>query len=328
MIEIAITAPGGPEVLKPRHVAVPQPRAGELLVRVMAAGVNRPDVMQRRGEYPMPTGVTRTPGLEVAGQVVALGDGVAGFAIGDLICGLTNGGGYAEYCVLPAVQALPVPPGLDAVRAAAIPETFFTVWANVFGIGRVVKGELVLVHGGTNGIGSTALMLCKEFGVRACATDDGPQKCEAALALGAERAVDFRSQDFVDAVHEWTEGRGVDAVVDIVGGAYYERNITALAKDGRLVLIGFLGGEIAEKVNLLTIALKRLTISGSTMRARTTAEKAAIAAEMREKIWPAMAAGRCLPNVNAVFPLEKAADAHRFMESGGHVGKIVLQVGS
>lgn len=326
MTEVAITRPGGPEVLQPRTVAVPEPREDEVLVRVEAAGVNRPDVMQRMGEYPMPPGVNPTPGLEVAGEVVAVGDGVTCFAVGDKVCGLTEGGGYAEYCVMPAAQTLPRPAGVDAIHAAAIPETFFTVWANLFHIGRVAKGDAVLIHGGTSGIGSTALMLAKEFGIRACATDAGPEKCKAVLELGAEVAIDFREQDFTDVVLEWTGGRGVDVILDIVGGSYLDRNIAALAKDGRLLLIGFLGGEVAEKVNLLTIALKRATLTGSTMRARTTQEKAAIADDLRAKVWPALAAGRCLPVIHEVFPLARASDAHRMMESGSHVGKIVLQV--
>lgn len=326
MTEIEITAPGGPEVLRPRTVPVPTPRSGELLVRVQAAGINRPDVMQRMGLYPMPQGVTLTPGLEVAGEVVAIGDGVVGFKLGDAVCALTEGGGYAQYCVVPASQTLVLPAGLDAVRAAAIPETYFTVWANVFQIGRLTVGETILVHGGTSGIGSTTLALCKEFGVRAIATDDGPAKCEAALKFGAERVIDFRQQDFVEVVREWTNERGVDAILDIVGAAYIERNIAALAKNGRLLLIGFLGGEIADKVNLLTIALKRLTLTGSTMRSRTFAEKSVIASELKAKVWPALAAGRCIPNVHAVFPLEHASEAHRMMESGSHIGKIVLKV--
>lgn len=325
MTEVAITRPGDPDVLQPRTVAVPAAREQEVLVRVEAAGVNRPDVMQRLGEYPMPPGVNPTPGLEIAGEVVALGEGATGFAIGDKVCGLTEGGGYAEYCVMPAAQALPCPGDVDAIHAAAIPETFFTVWANLFAIAAAKIGDTVLVHGGTSGIGSTALMLAKEFGIRACTTDAGPEKCAAALEFGAEVAIDFRQEDFVDAVSEWTGGRGVDVIVDIVGGAYLERNVTTLSQDGTLLLIGFLSGEVADKVDMLKIALKRATLTGSTMRSRTAQEKATIADDLRTKVWPALAAGRCLPLVHEVFPLERAADAHRLMESGGHVGKIVLQ---
>ncbi|QUH01846.1 NAD(P)H-quinone oxidoreductase [Saccharopolyspora erythraea] len=325
MTEVAITRPGDPDVLQPRTVAIPTPSEQEVLVQVEAAGVNRPDVMQRLGEYPMPPGVNPTPGLEIAGEVVALGEGVTGFAIGDKVFGLTEGGGYAEYCVMPAAQALPRPDSVDAIHAAAIPETFFTVWANLFGIAAAKTGDIVLVHGGTSGIGSTALMLAKEFGIRACATDAGPEKCAAALEFGAELAIDFRQEDFVDAVSEWTGGQGVDVIVDIVGGTYLERNITTLSRYGTLLLIGFLGGEVADKVDLLKIALKRATLTGSTMRSRTAQEKADIAGDLRAKVWPALAAGRCLPLVHEVFPLERAADAHRLMESGRHIGKIVLQ---
>lgn len=326
MTHIEISHPGGPDVLQPRTVGLPHPGPGELLVRVHAAGVNRPDVMQRMGVYPMPPGVTAVPGLEIAGEVVALGEGVSQFAVGDAVCALTEGGGYAEYCTVPATQTLSVPPGVSMVQAAAIPETYFTVWANVFDAGALRADQTVLIHGGTSGIGSTAVRLSKERGARVIVTDDGPEKCQAALALGADIAIDFRSQDFVEQVMQATVGKGVDMVVDIVGGAYFERNVAALARDGRLVLIGFLGGEVAERVNLLTIALKRLTVTGSTMRARTAAEKAAIAQRLQAAIWPAMAQGRCVPPVHAVFPLKQVAEAHRLMESGGHIGKIVLQV--
>lgn len=324
MRRVEITAPGGPEVLQVREAAVPQPASGELLVRVQAAGINRPDVMQRMGTYPMPAGVTPIPGLEVAGEVVAVGEQVSGFRVGDLVCGLTEGGGYAEYCVVPATQALHRPLNVDPVQAAAIPETFFTVWANLFQHDQVGRGSTLLVHGGTSGIGSTALMMAKELGVNAIATDAGPEKRAAALQFGAERVVDYREEDFAQAAQEWTGGRGVDAVLDIVGGTYFERNVAALAKDGRLILIGFLGGETAPNVNLLTIAVKRLTVTGSTMRARSAQEKAAIARDLESRLWPALAAGRCLPLIHAEFPLEAAAEAHRMMESGRHIGKIVL----
>lgn len=324
MTHIEILEPGGPEVLQARTAPVPTPGPGELLVRVHAAGVNRPDVMQRKGVYPMPPGVTPIPGLEVAGEVVALGEGVTGFALGDAVCALTEGGGYAQYCVVPCSQTLPVPAGMEWAQAAAMPETYFTVWANVFDIGRLQAGQTVLVHGATSGIGSTAVQLCKERGARVIATDDGPRKCQAALDLGADRAVDFREQDFVQACLDATDGRGVDMVVDIVGGAYFERNVQALGKDGKLILIGFLGGEVAPQVNLLTIALKRLTITGSTMRARTVEEKSRLARSLRDALWPALVAGRCRPPVHEVLPLARAADAHRLMEQGGHIGKIVL----
>jgi putative PIG3 family NAD(P)H quinone oxidoreductase len=321
MTEIAITAPGGPEVLQPRAVSVPRPGRSELLVRVEAAGVNRPDVLQRTGHYPMPPGVNPTPGLEIAGEVAAIGHSVSGFMVGDKICALTNGGGYAEYCLLPEGQALPRPAGVGAIEAAAIPETFFTVWANLFRIARAAEGDQVLIHG----IGTTALMLCREFGIRTFATAGSAEKCAAIRELGAS-AINYREKDFAEAVLELTDGRGVDVILDIMGGSYFDRNMTALALGGRLVVIGFLGGTVAERLDLQALALKRATITGSTMRSRTTAEKAEIAEDLRDKVWPVLSAGRCRPIVHAVFPLARAAEAHRLMESGGHVGKIVLEV--
>ncbi|WP_266169883.1 NAD(P)H-quinone oxidoreductase [Dyella subtropica] len=325
MTEIEITTPGGPDVLQPRTVPVPSPGQGELLVRVEAAGVNRPDVIQRLGNYPMPPGAHPTPGLEVAGEIVAIGKGATGFSLGDKVCGLTNGGGYAEYCVLPAGQTLPRPHGLNAVQAAAIPETFFTVWANLFRIGKAAKGQHVLVHGGTSGIGTTALMLCREFGINAFATAGNERKCAAIRELGAE-AINYREEHFALAVLNKTDGHGVDVILDIMGGAYFERNLAALARDGRLVVIGFLGGTIAEQIDLQMLALKRAIVTGSTMRARSTAEKAEIANDLLARVWPVLEAGRCLPMIYRVFPLAQAADAHRLMETGEHVGKIVLQV--
>lgn len=326
MAQVAISEPGGPEVLQLRRTAVPSPSPGEILVRVSAAGVNRPDVMQRRGEYPMPPGVNPIPGLEVAGEVVSVGSDVTYFRVGERVCGLTEGGGYAEYCVVPASQALHTPDGVTDIQAAAIPETFFTVWANVFDMGGARPGDRLLVHGGTSGIGSTALMLGSELGLRTMATDGGREKCDAALRLGAERVVDYRVEDFVQAVADWTEGAGVDLILDIVGGDYLSRNVEALGKRGRLLTIGYLGGEVGDGLNLLQLALKRAVITGSTMRSRTAAEKASIARELEDKIWPAMAASRCHPLVHAEFPLTEAGQAHRLMESGQHIGKIVLRV--
>lgn len=325
MIEVEIVSPGGPEALQPRTVPVPVPTQGEVLVKVAAAGVNRPDVIQRQGRYPMPPGAHPTPGLEVAGEVVALGSDAKGFAIGDRVCALTNGGGYAEYCVVPTGQALPIPDGVDAIHAAAIPETFFTVWANLFRIGRAVRGERVLIHGGTSGIGTTALMLCREFGITAFATAGSEHKCAVVRHLGAE-AINYHNENFALAVLDKTDGHGVDVILDIMGGSYFERNLAALARDGRLVVIGFLGGTRADEVDLQTLVLKRATVTGSTMRARSVAEKAEIAADLRARVWPVLAAGRCLPMVHQVFPLARASDAHRLMESGEHVGKIVLKV--
>lgn len=332
MTEVVISRPGPPEVLQPRRGPVPEPAAGEVLVRVHAAGVNRPDVMQRMGEYPLPPGVTPIPGLEVAGEIVAVGPGVptAGhtLGVGERVCGLTNGGGYAEYCVVPVGQLLPIPDGLDPVVAAAIPETYFTVWSNLFQIARARAGDTLLVHGGTSGIGSTALQLAREFGISACSTDGGPEKGRAAVGFGAELSIDYRTEDWVAEVQRWTGGRGVDIVLDIVGGTYLSGNVASLAPEGRLLLIGFLGGAVASELDLLQVALKRAVITGSTMRARTPDEKAAIARDLHARVWPVLAEGRCLPRIHETFPLARAADAHRLMESGRHVGKIVIDLES
>lgn len=324
MTEIGFSQPGGPEVLQARRVPVPQPGPGQVLVKVRAAGVNRPDVLQRRGLYPMPPGVTPVPGLEAAGEVVAQGTGVQGFAPGDAVCGLTDGGGYAEFCLVPATQLLPKPAALDFVQAAAVPETFFTVWANLFMMGRARAGKTLLVHGGTSGIGMTALMLAREFGLRAVSTDGGPDKGEVARRFGAELSIDHRTQDFLPEVMAWSGGQGVDLILDILGASAFERNLAALRKDGRLLLIGFMGGDKVESISIMPILLKRLVVTGSTMRARTPAEKAEIAQQLLERVWPALAAGRCAPHVHRTFALDEAADAHRLMESRQHVGKIVL----
>lgn len=321
MTLIEITTPGGPEVLKPRQVPVPSPAAGEILIRVHAAGVNRPDALQRAGKYPMKPGMSPYPGLEVAGEVVALGEGVSEYAIGDKVCALTNGGGYAQYCAVPAGQALPVPEGMTWIQAAAIPETFFTVWANLFGIGGAHKGQRVLIHGGTSGIGTTALMLCREFGIQAFATAGSDDKCAAIRALGAE-AINYREQDFVDVIGS----QGVNVILDIMGGSYLNNNLKALAMDGRLVMLGFLGGAKANDVDLLTILGKRAIVTGSLLRARTKDEKAEIAAQLREHVWPVLSAGRCLPMIDQVFDYTEADKAHARMEGGEHIGKIVLRV--
>lgn len=325
MLEIQITAPGPADVLKPRHVALPTPNAGEVLIHVRAAGVNRPDVLQREGHYPIPPGANPTPGLEVAGTVAAIGEGVSMHAVGDEVCALTNGGGYAQYCVVPEGQVLQIPRGVSMAQAAAIPETFFTVWANLFLMGRARRGEVALIHGGTSGIGTTALMLCRELGVRAFATAGGTEKCEAIRELGAE-PINYRQESFVEVVLARTEGRGADVILDIMGAAYFADNLATLARDGRLLLIGFLGGAVAERVNLQTIMAKRAIVTGSAMRPRSTQEKAAIAASLREHVWPVLAQGRCLPMIHATYPLARAADAHREMESSQHIGKIVLEV--
>ncbi|MBO0495195.1 NAD(P)H-quinone oxidoreductase [Pseudomonas sp. Marseille-Q1929] len=321
MTLIEITTPGGPEVLKPRQAPVPTPAAGEILIRVHAAGVNRPDALQRAGKYPMKPGMSPIPGLEVAGEVVALGAGVSEYALGDKVCALTNGGGYAQYCAVPAGQALPIPDGLSWIQAAAIPETFFTVWANLFGIGGAHKGQRVLIHGGTSGIGTTALMLCREFGIYTFATAGSADKCAAIRDLGAE-AINYREQDFAEVIG----AEGVNVILDIMGGSYLNNNLKALSMDGRLVMLGFLGGAKANDVDLLTILGKRAIVTGSLLRARTKDEKAAIAEQLREHVWPVLSAGRCLPMIDQVFDYTEADKAHGRMEGGEHIGKIVLRV--
>jgi NADPH2:quinone reductase len=318
---------GEPSVLGLATGPVPVPKPDEVLIRVQAAGVNRPDVAQRQGTYPPPPGASPILGLEVAGEVAAIGVQVTSLAVGDRVCGLANGGGYAEYCAVPATQCLPWPTGYDAIRAGALPETSFTVWANLFQIGRLTKGETALVHGGTSGIGVTAIQFAHEFGARIFATAGTDEKCAACLRLGADAAINYRTQDFAAEVKTLTEGRGVNVVLDMVGGPYMARNIRSLGMDGRLVLIAFLQGSKVQDFDFVQVMVRRLTITGSTMRPRTTAQKAAIAAELREKVWPALDAGRCPPVIHATFPLAQAAEAHRLMESSQHIGKIMLTVG-
>ncbi|WP_231423357.1 NAD(P)H-quinone oxidoreductase [Pseudomonas sp. Leaf59] len=325
MTLIEITEFGGPDVLKPRQEAVPTPDPGDLLIRVHAAGVNRPDALQRAGKYPMKPGMSPIPGLEVAGEVVALGDGVTQYSLGDRVCALTNGGGYAQFCTVPAGQALPIPEGMDWIQAAAVPETFFTVWANLFGLGNAHTGERVLIHGGTSGIGTTALMLCREFGIQAFATAGSADKCAAIAKLGAE-PINYREQDFADVIAKKTDNQGVDVILDIMGASYLNNNLKALGMDGHLVMLGFLGGGKANDVDLLTILSKRAVITGSLLRARTADEKAAIADQLREYVWPVLAQGRCLPIIDQVFDYTQADQAHARMEGGDHIGKIVLRV--
>ncbi|MBK5511429.1 NAD(P)H-quinone oxidoreductase [Pseudomonas sp. TH15] len=325
MTLIEITQPGGPEVLQPKDVPMPVVAAGEVLIRVYAAGVNRPDVIQRAGKYPMKPGMSPIPGLEVAGEVVAVGKGVSEFVLGDKVCALTNGGGYAQYCVAPASQTLPIPDDMDWIHAAAIPESFFTVWANLFEMGGASKGQHALIHGGTSGIGTTALMLCREFGVEAFATAGSEEKCEAIRKLGA-RPINYRDQDFAQVIAEKTAGKGVDVILDIMGGSYFNNNVAALAMEGRLVMLGFLGGAHANDVDLLAIMAKRAIITGSLLRSRTKEEKAAIAQGLYEYVWPVLSAGRCLPMIDKVYPFTDAAQAHARMEAGDHIGKIVLQM--
>jgi NADPH:quinone reductase len=323
MTAIEIKQFGGPDALVPGQRPLPKAGAGEVLIEVEAAGVNRPDVLQRQGGYAPPPGASDIPGLEIAGRIVALGDGVTGLRIGDAVCALVAGGGYAEYCAAPAAQCLPLPKAYDMVRAAALPETFFTVWTNVFDRGRLRSGETFLVHGGTSGIGTTAIQLAKAFGARVFATAGGAEKCSACKRLGAELAIDHRSEDFVEVVAKATEGRGVDVILDMVGGDYVTRNLKSLALEGRLVQIAFLKGSNVE-INLLPLMVKRQTLTGSTLRPRSVAEKGAIAEALRAKVWPLLDTGRVAPVIHATFPLRKAADAHRLMESNTHIGKITL----
>jgi len=323
MTAIEIREPGGPEVLVPTRRPVPEPGAGEVLVKLAAAGVNRPDVLQRQGGYPPPPGASDIPGLEIAGGVVGLGPGVTGLAIGDQVTALVSGGGYAEYCTAPAPQCLPNPDGLSPVEAACLPETFFTVWTNVFDRGGLRAGEAFLVHGGSSGIGTAAIQMAKAFGARVFATAGSAEKCRACEKLGAERAINYREEDFVQVIKQATGKKGVDVILDMVGGDYVQRNISALAPDGRLCYIAFLGGSKVE-VDLLPMMLKRITISGSTLRARSVDFKGAIAGHLRDRVWPRIAAGEIEPVVHATFPLAEAAGAHRLMESSAHIGKIAL----
>src|SRR5437762_2396254 len=314
MIAIEIRQPGEPDVLVPVERPRPDPGSGDVLIKVAAAGVNRPDVMQRQGRYPPPPGAPDIPGLEVAGTIAAVGPEVSGWREGEAVCALVSGGGYAEYCVAPAPQCLPVPRGMDLVAAAAIPETFFTVWTNVFERGRLKPGESLLVHGGASGIGTTAIQLARALGARVFATAGSSEKCAACERLGAERAINYRDTDFVAAVRDATGGRGVDVILDMVGGEYLARNVDLLPLDGRLVQIGTLGGPKAQ-INMVPVLQRRLTITGSTLRARSVAEKGAIADALREHVWPLLESRTVAPVVHATFPLRAAADAHRVMES-------------
>jgi putative PIG3 family NAD(P)H quinone oxidoreductase len=323
MTVIGIRAPGGPEVLVPERRPLPTPGPGEILVKVAAAGVNRPDVMQRKGLYPPPPGAPDIPGLEIAGQVAALGPGVTRWKVGDAVCALVAGGGYAEYGVAHESHALPVPPGLSMAEAAAMPETFFTVWSNVFERGGLRSGESILVHGGSSGIGTTAIQLAKAFGARVIATAGSDEKCAACVKLGAEHAINYKTQDFVAVTKQATAGKGADVIVDIVGGDYIERNYEAAAMDGRVLQIAFQGSSKAT-VDFRRVMLKRLTHTGSTLRSRPVGEKAAIARAVEEKVWPLIAAGRVKPVIYRTFPLAEAAAAHALMESSAHIGKIVL----
>lgn len=326
MTAIEIAEPGGPETLRPNTRHIPHVGPGDVLIRVAAAGINRPDILQRQGGYPPPPGVTDIPGLEVAGTVVAVGgQAFPKWHIDDSVCALVAGGGYAEYCVAPAGQCLPIPSGLSAVQAASLPETFFTVWGNLFNRAHLTRGETVLVHGGASGIGVTAIQLAKAFGAHVIVTCGTDEKCAACLTLGAERAINYKNEDFVKEAKAFTEGRGVDVVLDMVGGDYIARNIDVLKPEGRLVFIAFQKGVRAE-INFLPIMTKRLTITGSTLRPRDTAFKSAIARELENKVWPLISSAIIRPIVYETFPLAEASEAHRLLEEDKHIGKIVLTV--
>jgi NADPH:quinone reductase len=325
MTAIEIATKGGPEVLVPTKTTVPKPGPGQVLVKVAAAGVNRPDIQQRMGVYPPPAGHSPLPGLEIAGEVVAVGSAVTRWRGGEMVCALVNGGGYAEYAIAEETAALPIPSGIDVVHAAAIPETFFTVWNNVFERGGLKAGEWFIVHGGTSGIGTTAIQLAKAFGAKVIATAGSADKCKVCIELGADRAVNYRTDDFVAVTKEVTGGKGADVTLDMVGGDYTNRNIVAAAEDGRIVQIATLGGAEA-KINIARLMVKRVMLTGSTLRPRTREVKAGFARALEQKVWPLLSTGRIRIVLDSTFPLVKAADAHRRMETSQHIGKIVLTV--
>ncbi|MEQ1728612.1 MAG: NAD(P)H-quinone oxidoreductase [Vicinamibacterales bacterium] len=327
MTAIAMREPGPPDVLVPVQRPTPQAGPNDLLIKVVAAGVNRPDVLQRQGRYAQPQGVTDIPGLEVAGIVAGVGSDVTGWSVGDRVCALVAGGGYAEYCVAPAPQCLPIPAGLDFAQAAALPEVMFTVWTNVFERGQLKAGESVLIHGGSSGIGTAAIQLARARGARVLATAGSDEKCRACEALGAERCINYRDQDFVTEVKALTADHGVDVVLDMVGGEYLQRNIDVLGMDGRLVQIAQLGG-YRSTISTIPVLQRRLTITGSTLRARSVEEKGRIASAVREHVWPLLESGAVRVVIHATFPLAQAAEAHRVMESSQHIGKLVLLVES
>ena len=321
MTAIAISRPGGPEVLVAEQRPLPQPGPGEILVKVAAAGVNRPDISQREGRYPPPPGASDLPGLEIAGEVVALGDGVTAWKLGDQVCALAHGGGYAQYCAVHESHALPVPRGLSMVEAAALPETFFTVWVNVFDMAGLKAGEWLLIHGGSSGIGTTAIMLAKAFGAKVIVTAGSDEKCDACLKLGADAAINYKTTDFVPAVKEITGGHGADVILDMVGGPYVERNHQCAAMDGRVTQIAMMQGS---KVDLRYMSQRRIRHMGSTLRPRTVPQKAAIAAALREKVWPLIEAGQIRPVMDSTFALADASKAHERLETSQHIGKVVL----
>jgi putative PIG3 family NAD(P)H quinone oxidoreductase len=324
MMAMAIARAGGPEVLEVQKRPLPSLGRDMILIEVVAAGVNRPDILQRQGKYPPPAGASDLPGLEVAGRVVAIGADVRTHAVGDEVCALSHGGGYARYCAVHETHALPVPQGFSFIEAAAIPETFFTVWTNVFDRGKLKAGENFLVHGGTSGIGTTAIMLAKAFGATVFTTAGSEAKCDACRELGADVAIDYTQEDFVQVIDQLTQGRGVDLILDMVGGSYIERNYQAARDEGRIVQISFMQGT---KADLRLLMMKRLTHTGSTLRPRSVAEKGAIAAALRQHVWPLFEAGRCKPRIDRVYPFGEAVAAHQRMESSAHIGKIVLKLG-
>jgi putative PIG3 family NAD(P)H quinone oxidoreductase len=317
---------GGPECLRMAEGPVPEPGPHDVLVRVAYAGINRPDVFQRSGSYPPPADASPLLGLEISGEIVALGADVSGWKVGDQVCALTPGGGYAEYCVAPAEHCLPVPAGLSLLEAAALPETYFTVWSNVFERGALQPGEAFLVHGGSSGIGLTAIQLAKQFGATVYTTVGSSEKADACRRAGADRVINYHEEDFVEVLKQATDGNGVNVILDMVGGDYIPRNIKSLAVEGRLVQIAFLKGSRVE-LDTAPIMRKRLTFTGSTLRPRSRAEKADIAKALQDKVWPLLDQGLCHPVIHATFPLEEAAEAHRLMESSKHIGKIMLEVG-
>jgi NADPH2:quinone reductase len=325
MRAIEITQPGPPDVLKICERSVPVPKAGEVLIKVHAAGVNRPDVLQRTGNYPVPPGASDLPGLEIAGEIIDGDVAGSGFKIGDMVCALVQGGGYAEYCAAPVQQCLPIPKGMSAVEAASLPETFFTVWSNVFDRAKLSGNETLLVQGGSSGIGVTAIQIAKALGHRVFATAGSDEKCRACEALGAERGINYRTEDFVEVLKAATGGKGVDVILDMVAGDYVTREINCLADDGRLVIIALLGGAKAT-ADLGQILRRRLTITGSTLRPRPVEFKAAIVDKLQQHVWPLLESGKIKPVIYKVFPLEEAAEAHRLMESSTHIGKLVLKL--
>ncbi len=324
MTAIEISTPGAPDVLRAVTLPVPTPAPGEVLIAVRAAGINRPDVIQRKGAYPPPPGASPLPGLEVAGEIAAVGTGVTEWRTGDAVCALLAGGGYAQYAAAPAGQCLPVPKGLSMTEAASLPETFFTVWSNLFDRAHLQGGEMLLVHGGTSGIGITAIQMASAFGARVLATAGSAEKCAACVELGAAQGINYKETDFVEAVREATNGKGADVILDMVGGDYVARNLKACAADGRIVQIAFLGGSKVT-LDLMALMRNRITLTGSTLRPREVAFKAAIARNLREKVWPLIEQGRIRPVIDSVFPLADAAKAHARMESSAHIGKIVLE---